>query len=55
MQTVFMLNLHVITHQRGCLQLKSSLLLHMDGTSPIAEDIGRQVCFLVALSYEACM
>ena len=24
-------------------QLKSSLLLHMDGTSPIAEDIGRQV------------
>ncbi|KAG2245525.1 hypothetical protein Bca4012_091339 [Brassica carinata] len=24
-------------------QLKSSLLLHMDGTSPIAEDIGRQL------------
>ena len=25
------------------LQLKSSLLLHIDGTSPVAEDIGRQV------------
>ena len=25
------------------MQLKSSLLLHLDGTSPIAEDIGRQV------------
>lgn len=25
------------------LQLKSSLQLHIDGTSPIAEDIGRQV------------
>nr|GMD52925.1 probable mitochondrial-processing peptidase subunit beta, mitochondrial isoform X2 [Ipomoea batatas] len=24
------------------MQLKSSLLLHMDGTSPIAEDIGGQ-------------
>ncbi|MBA0769206.1 hypothetical protein Gotri_017960 [Gossypium trilobum] len=24
-------------------QLKSSLMLHMDGTSPVAEDIGRQV------------
>jgi len=24
-------------------QLKSSLLLHIDGTSPVAEDIGRQV------------
>ena len=27
------------------LQLKSSLLLHIDGTSPVAEDIGRQVGF----------
>lgn len=26
------------------LQLKSSLLLHVDGTSGTAEDIGRQVC-----------
>jgi hypothetical protein len=25
------------------LQLKSSLLLHIDGTSPVAEDISRQV------------
>lgn len=25
------------------LQLKSCLLLHLDGTSPVAEDIGRQV------------
>lgn len=25
--------------------MKSSLLLHIDGTSPVAEDIGRQVCF----------
>ncbi|GAB2216112.1 hypothetical protein Droror1_Dr00023880 [Drosera rotundifolia] len=24
-------------------QLKSSLLLHIDGTSPVAEDIGRQL------------
>ncbi|KAL8546049.1 hypothetical protein ACS0TY_005961 [Phlomoides rotata] len=29
-------------------QLKSSLLLHIDGTSPVAEDIGRQVCFSVS-------
>jgi len=28
---------------RACNQLKSSLLLHMDGTSPVAEDIGRQL------------
>ncbi|XP_074280716.1 putative mitochondrial-processing peptidase subunit beta, mitochondrial [Silene latifolia] len=28
---------------RACNQLKSSLLLHIDGTSPIAEDIGRQL------------
>lgn len=28
------------------LQLKSSLMLHIDGTSPVAEDIGRQVYFL---------
>ncbi|KAG9130104.1 hypothetical protein Leryth_012846 [Lithospermum erythrorhizon] len=27
---------------RACNQLKSSLLLHIDGTGPIAEDIGRQ-------------
>ncbi|CAM6027972.1 unnamed protein product [Sphagnum balticum] len=27
----------------ACNQLKSCLLLHLDGTSPIAEDIGRQV------------
>lgn len=27
------------------LQLKSSLMLHTDGTSPVAEDIGRQVHF----------
>ncbi|KAL6967084.1 mitochondrial processing peptidase, partial [Sarracenia purpurea var. burkii] len=25
------------------LQLKSSLMLHIDGTSPVAEDIGRQL------------
>ncbi|MCI13760.1 hypothetical protein A2U01_0034880, partial [Trifolium medium] len=25
--------------------LKSSLLLHIDGTSPVAEDIGRQADF----------
>lgn len=31
-------------HLKFCfLQLKSSLLLHIDGTSPVAEDIGRQV------------
>ncbi|CAN6477264.1 unnamed protein product [Victoria cruziana] len=29
-------------------QLKSSLQLHIDGTSPIAEDIGRQVCLLLS-------
>ncbi|XP_074279544.1 putative mitochondrial-processing peptidase subunit beta, mitochondrial [Silene latifolia] len=28
---------------RACNQLKSSLLLHLDGTSPIADDIGRQL------------
>ncbi|KNA21598.1 hypothetical protein SOVF_041760 [Spinacia oleracea] len=28
---------------RACNQLKSSLLLHIDGTSPVAEDIGRQL------------
>lgn len=28
---------------RACNQLKSSLLLHVDGTSPVAEDIGRQL------------
>ncbi|XP_074275822.1 putative mitochondrial-processing peptidase subunit beta, mitochondrial [Silene latifolia] len=28
---------------RACNQLKSSMLLHMDGTGPIAEDIGRQL------------
>ncbi|GAA0162268.1 metalloprotease [Lithospermum erythrorhizon] len=28
---------------RACNQLKSSLLLHIDGTGPIAEDIGRQL------------
>ncbi|KAL7252324.1 hypothetical protein ACSBR1_014048 [Camellia fascicularis] len=28
---------------RACNQLKSSLLLHMDGTSPVAEDIGCQL------------
>ncbi|KAH9568215.1 hypothetical protein CY35_03G066000 [Sphagnum magellanicum] len=28
---------------RACNQLKSCLLLHLDGTSPIAEDIGRQI------------
>ncbi|PIA57734.1 hypothetical protein AQUCO_00600452v1 [Aquilegia coerulea] len=31
-------------------QLKSSLLLHIDGTSPVAEDIGRQVDFLTSES-----
>lgn len=30
------------------LQLKSSLLLHIDGTCPIAEDIGRQVHFFLS-------
>ncbi|KAL6013448.1 hypothetical protein ACLOJK_003946 [Asimina triloba] len=28
---------------RACNQLKSSILLHLDGTSPVAEDIGRQL------------
>eukprot|EP00262_Sarcandra_glabra_P004201 TRINITY_DN1517_c0_g1_i1.p1 TRINITY_DN1517_c0_g1~~TRINITY_DN1517_c0_g1_i1.p1 ORF type:complete len:534 (+),score=78.53 TRINITY_DN1517_c0_g1_i1:162-1763(+) len=28
---------------RACNQLKSSLQLHIDGTSPVAEDIGRQL------------
>ncbi|WMV17354.1 hypothetical protein MTR67_010739 [Solanum verrucosum] len=28
---------------RACNQLKSSLMLHIDGTSPVAEDIGRQL------------
>ncbi|KAL7226843.1 hypothetical protein ACSBR1_021838 [Camellia fascicularis] len=28
---------------RACNQLKSSLLLHIDGTCPVAEDIGRQL------------
>lgn len=28
---------------RACNQLKSSLLLHIDGTTPVAEDIGRQL------------
>ncbi|GMP57278.1 hypothetical protein CsSME_00021427 [Camellia sinensis var. sinensis] len=28
---------------RACNQLKSSLLLHIDGTSPVAEDIGCQL------------
>lgn len=28
---------------RACNQLKSSLQLHVDGTSPVAEDIGRQL------------
>ncbi|CAN4079451.1 unnamed protein product [Withania somnifera] len=28
---------------RACNQLKSSLILHIDGTSPVAEDIGRQL------------
>ncbi|KAL7220941.1 hypothetical protein ACSBR2_013762 [Camellia fascicularis] len=32
---------------RACNQLKSSLLLHMDGTSPVAEDIGCQVKYLM--------
>ncbi|GMP57269.1 hypothetical protein CsSME_00021426 [Camellia sinensis var. sinensis] len=27
---------------RACNQLKSSLLLHIEGTNPVAEDIGRQ-------------
>lgn len=35
-------------HSFCFLQLKSSLQLHMDGTSPIAEDIGRQVCLLLS-------
>ncbi|KAL5987347.1 hypothetical protein ACLOJK_038512 [Asimina triloba] len=30
-------------NQDAVLQLKSSLLLHIDGTSPVAEDIGRQL------------
>ncbi|CAN1248302.1 Probable mitochondrial-processing peptidase subunit beta, mitochondrial [Linum perenne] len=30
-------------------QLKSSLLLHMDGTSPVAEDIGRQDVAIAAM------
>lgn len=29
------------------LQLKSSLQLHIDGSSPIAEDVGRQVFLLL--------
>ncbi|XP_039137236.1 probable mitochondrial-processing peptidase subunit beta, mitochondrial [Dioscorea cayenensis subsp. rotundata] len=29
--------------KRACNQLKSSLQLHLDGTTPIAEDIGRQL------------
>nr|GLL35754.1 hypothetical protein CRG98_017245 [Ipomoea trifida]GMD26303.1 probable mitochondrial-processing peptidase subunit beta, mitochondrial isoform X2 [Ipomoea batatas]GMD72078.1 probable mitochondrial-processing peptidase subunit beta, mitochondrial isoform X2 [Ipomoea batatas]GMD75214.1 probable mitochondrial-processing peptidase subunit beta, mitochondrial isoform X2 [Ipomoea batatas]GMD79904.1 probable mitochondrial-processing peptidase subunit beta, mitochondrial isoform X2 [Ipomoea batatas] len=33
------------------LQLKSSLLLHMDGTSPIAEDIGGQTSDHAFLTY----
>jgi len=36
-------NVKVIINRFCCLQLKSSLLLHLDGTSAIAEDIGRQV------------
>lgn len=43
-----MLNVNMlIIHQHCHFQLKSSLLLHIDGTSPVAEDIGRQVCFLI--------
>lgn len=35
---------HCLLYSLVCvLQLKSSLLLHIDGTSPVAEDIGRQV------------
>jgi len=32
------------------MQLKSSLLLHIDGTTPVAEDIGRQV-FKISCMY----
>lgn len=37
--------LHVNFNWNSVSQLKSSLLLHIDGTSPVAEDIGRQVIF----------
>lgn len=36
-------------------QLKSSLQLHIDGTSPVAEDIGRQVCFFHFCSKKYCL
>ncbi|KAI8010255.1 hypothetical protein LOK49_LG06G00201 [Camellia lanceoleosa] len=34
---------------RACNQLKSSLLLHIDGTCPVAEDIGRQDVAIAAM------